>query len=161
MARGGVTVTAQWSGNLDDACRRKIDTMAGKSLDVLEALGNEAASHMRSIAPVVTGAYRGAIVSRRNVVGRRIGVDTKSMAPHASLVERGRKPGKMPPTTSIGPKFGIASASPETFVIARAIGRKKTRGRRVAGRTRKAMKGRLAAESAQLAAWLNDLDRTT
>lgn len=155
-----VKITANWSGTMDDACRRKIDTMAGKTLDTLDELGSEAAGIMRTLAPVLTGNYRAGITSRRDVVGRRIGVNAKSMAPHAHLVEVGRKPGKMPPTTTIGPKLGIASASPRTFVIARAIGRKKTKGRRVASRARRAMKGRLAAESVQLAAWLNDLDAT-
>lgn len=153
-----VKITATWSGDLDDKCQRKLDTMAGKALDTLDELGAEAASIMRSLAPVVSGSYRGAIISRRDVVGRRLGVNAKSNAPHAHIVEVGRKPGKMPLAADLMPKLGLTRR--EAYVMARAIGRKKTRGRRVASRARKAMKGRLAAESEGLAQWLNNLDAT-
>lgn len=157
MARpGAVRVTATWTGDIDDRCQRKIDTMAGKTLSVLEQLGAEGVSIARPLAPVLSGAYRGAIHFRRDVVGKRMGVNVLSGAPHAHLVESGRKPGKIPLAADLTVKLSVSRS--DAYPIARRIGTKGTKGAKVMARTRKAMKGRLASESHQLAAWLNDLD---
>ena len=153
---GAVKVKAVWTGTVDDSCQRKLDTMASRTLGVLDDLGTDAVMLARGLAPVASGAYVGGLTSRRNVVGRRIGVDVRSTVPHAHVVEAGRKPGKMPLATDLMGKLGVDRN--EAFLIGRKIGRKGTKGARVIKKTRGIMKGRLASEAVKLGAWLNDLD---
>lgn len=151
-----VKVKAEWSGNIDDTTQRKLDSMTARTVAVLDDLGTDAVMLARGLAPVASGAYVGGLTSRRNVIGRRMGVDVRSTVPHAHVVEAGRKPGKMPLASDLMGKLGIDRT--EAFLIGRRIGRKGTKGARVIKRTRATMKGRLASEAVKLGAWLNDLD---
>lgn len=157
--RAAPKVTATWEGNLTELSTRKLDRLTARTLDELDELGARAASYARGIAPVRSGTYRAGILSRRNVVGTRVGVEAKSIAPHASIVERGRKPGKRPPASKLAQNLGIGQS--EAYVIAARIGRKKTKGHGVIRKTRKAMAGELARKAEELGRWLNDLDDTT
>ena len=119
MARG-VKVTATWEGTLGADCERKVATMAARTYEVLDRLGQEGRSYAAGIAPVRTGAYRAGLTSRRDVEGRRIGVNVRSTAPHAAIVEKGRKPGKGPPPAVIMSAFSVDRH--RAVAISRSIG---------------------------------------
>jgi hypothetical protein len=153
---GRAKITVTWDGDIIERVDAKLSALNGRVYDILDGLGAEGAGFARSISPVETGNYRGSLHARRRLTRNRQGVEITSAAPHAHLVEVGRKPGKAPPSDKLGPVLGLTGA--DAFMVARSIAAKGTKGHRVIAKTKKAMAPRTVAAHRQLGIWLNDLD---
>lgn len=98
-----------------------------KSLDVLE-------NNIVQRTPVNTGAARGATTKEMTTLGTMIRGEVLNPINYALPLEHGRRPGKMPPVDAIKQwviRKGIATgpeADSAAFLIARAIGRRGTKG---------------------------------
>ena len=121
---------AQFAGKLggvDALVRREARGLMSKSLDVLE-------DAIVQRTPVNTGALRSATSKESLSVGNAIRGQVINPLNYALPVETGRKAGKMPPVDAIKQwviRKGIASgadADGAAFLIARAIGRRGTKG---------------------------------
>jgi hypothetical protein len=153
-ARAKITVV--FDDGISRAVDRKLDRIVAEAYDVCDDLAGQAASYARGIAPVETGRYRGSIMSSRHAKGKRVGVDVKSLAPHAALVERGRRAGKPPPVSVVMAAWGLPRR--QAFMVARRIGQKGTKGRKVMAKTKKAMTAETLAAHIRFGRWLSDLD---
>lgn len=134
-----ITVTAS-PGDVDRQLARKAHISPSALREGLEELGEAGESVMHTLAPHgpsgnstfdarITHSVEGAGLSQQVKIG--------SKSPHAHLVERGRRPGKMPPPAKMSALFGLDRHG--GFVVARAIGAHGTTGHHVLERTRTAL----------------------
>jgi hypothetical protein len=101
---------------------------------------------LRALAPQdVTGDYRRLITSEVSAAGE---LAVYSRSQHRDAVEKGRRPGKMPPPTVVAKAYGLPAN--EAFLLARRIGRRGTKGHHPVEKLRSAMSGEIARTGAAI-----------
>lgn len=148
-----ITVRAT-PGDVDRQIDRKARLAPAALRDALGELGQLGEARMHAFAPDgPTGNYSARITHTVEADQVKIG----SKAPHAHLVERGRRPGKMPPPALMSAVFGIDRHA--GFTLARSIGRAGTSGHHVLERARDALVDDVDRVSRRLLEDLGDLHR--
>ena len=141
---------------IDETVRRHAGFMQDLEAELYEALreqARETRDQWKAASPVFTGALREGVrfrSSRRRLTAKVIG------APHAWLVQYGRRPGRMPsvdPAHASNPKSAqrlkewAEAHNIEPFVLARAIAKKGTQPHpfRSIGRAKETFEARIQA----------------
>jgi len=99
----------------------------GAMTKATDMLAGEVKSRIHTRHPGATGSARAGIKPRVNASGNAGYVNTKNKA--AKFSQIGRSPGRMPRPSTIAKKFGLDPD--EAFLVARAIGRRGTKGQSV------------------------------
>lgn len=150
-----MTVTSS-PGNLHDVVARRRAEATG---DIVRTLGRVGELGVRAATVLAPRGPTGNYVERLDATTRSspyaLSTTIGGRAPHSHLVERGRKPGKMPPAEKMAAILKIPRS--EAFVIARAIGRSGTTGSRVLARTADVIRPQVRQLAAQLAARIGSL----
>lgn len=106
-------------------------------------------SLLRALAPGdVTGNYRRRVTSEVSGSGSDLKLTVYSRSPHRYLVEKGRKPGKMPPPKALAKAYGLPASG--AFLLARRIARRGTRGHHPVEKLRSAMRSEIASTGAAI-----------
>lgn len=105
-------------GRVADSLRRKRNALDGLRQDTLGRLGVESVERIRDGAPRASGHYIDSLTFSVTAAG----VVAGSTDPGAASIERGRRPGRMPPPAVIAAELGVPTR--EAFAIARSIARK-------------------------------------
>lgn len=117
-----------------DRLKQKADQATPIARQHFRLLGITGEALLRAVAPVgPTKEYRNQIT--HEIQGDRLTV--LSRARHRVQVEDGRRPGRMPPPLAIARRLGIPVG--QAFVVARAIGRRGTKGLHPVARARSGM----------------------
>lgn len=125
-----ITVTAGELGPAAGRARHRTDSHLPDLLEEIGAAGEELA---RTVAPVLSGNFKGSITHEVE----RDAVTVGSTSRRAHIVESGRLPGKMPPPALLADLFGVPDD--EAFLIARSIGQTGMDGHQVFEFTRRAL----------------------
>lgn len=141
------------SGPTVVAALAEIDARAPETLaTVLDDLGRAGVSAAQGNAPRSrTSTYVDSLT--HEVEGARVTIGAR--APHAHLVERGRRPGRQPPSTLIAHLLDLTPQ--EGYLVARSIARKGTAGHAVMARTAADLEPEVASAAADLARALGEL----
>lgn len=118
-------------------------------------LGDTGEKILRAIAPVGPArVYRDRVTSEVSGTGEKLKLTVYSKSPHRHLVEKGRKPGKMPPPAKLAKLMQIPKD--EAFLVARRIARRGTRGHHTIDKLKKVMQPEVASTGSAI---LRDLKR--
>lgn len=145
-------------GDVDRQLDHKARTADRHVRDGLEELGERGESVMLGMAPHgPTDHFADRITHDVEGSGFSALVRIGSKAPHAHLVNKGRRPGRMAPPVLIAHLLGLDRRA--GFATARAIGRKGTEGTDIYERTRDALRGDVDRVSKRVLERIGDLHR--
>ena len=144
-----MTVTAK-PGNLQESIAARRREATQRTVQILGQVGELGVRGATVLAPKgPTRNYVEGLDSTVRTTAGDMAVTIGARAPHSHIVERGRQPGRMPPTAKIAVIFAVPRS--QAFLIARAIGRAGTRGAHVLERTADAIRPQVHELAAKLA----------